>query len=69
MEMTFLEVFIIFRNTNENQKLNGLDKIDTVIDEIGLKEKNVEYINKFKEVAKDFEKYYFNKVARNKKSN
>ena len=69
MEMTFLEVFIIFRNTNENQKLNGLDKIDTVINEIGLKEKNVEYINKFKEVAKDFEKYYFNKVARNKKSN
>ena len=69
MEMTYLEVFYIFRDSKENQKLNGLEKIDTVIKEIELKEKNDEYINKFKDVVMGFEKYYFNKVERNKKYN
>lgn len=68
LEMTFLEVFDIFRNSNENQQLNGLEKLDTIINEIELKEEknDDDYINKFKDVVKDFEKFYFNKVPRNK---
>ena len=61
--MTFLEVFDIFRNSNENQQLNGLEKLDTIINEIELKEEknDDDYINKFKDVVKDFEKFNFNK--------
>jgi hypothetical protein len=63
-EMTFLQVFVIFRDLNETQKLNGLEKIDTVIREIKLKDNNNEYINKFTNVAMNFENYYLNKIAR-----
>lgn len=64
LDMTFLEVFNIFRDINETQKLSGLEKMDTVISEMETKDNNCEYINKFKDVANEFEKYYFNKVAR-----
>ena len=63
-EMTFLQVFAIFRDLNETEKLNGLEKIDTVIREIKLKDNNNEYINKFTNVAMNFENYYLNKIAR-----
>ena len=63
-EMTFLQVFVIFRDLNETQKLNGLEKIDTVIREIKLKDNNSEYINKFTNVVNNFENYYLNKIAR-----
>jgi hypothetical protein len=63
-EMTFLQVFVIFRDLNETQKLNGLEKIDTVIREIKLKDNNSEYINKFTNVVNYFENYYLNKIAR-----
>ena len=58
LEMTFLEIFIIFRDSNDIQKLNGLERIDKVIDELKNKESE-EYMNKFKKVAMNFENYYF----------
>ena len=58
LEMTLLEVFIIFRDSNDSQKLNGLERIDKVIDELKSKESE-EYMNKFKKVAMNFENYYF----------
>ena len=58
LEMTLLEVFIIFRDSNDSQKLNGLERIDKVIDELKNKESE-EYMNKFKKVAMNFENYYF----------
>ena len=57
-EMTLLEVFIIFRDSNEEQKLIGLEKLDKIIEELKIKESE-EYINKFKTVAMNFEHFYF----------
>ena len=63
-EMTFLEVFNVFRNINNTEKLNGFEKIDIVIKEIKEKEKNEEYIKKFISIVKDFEQYYIDKNPR-----
>ena len=64
LEMTFLEVFIIFRDLNETKKLKGLEKRDSVIREIKIKDNNKEYIDKFTNVIMNFEHYYLNKIAR-----
>ena len=40
--MTFFDVFKIFRDKNETEKLIGFEKIDSVIREIKLKEKDEE---------------------------
>ena len=61
LEITFLDAFNIFRNKIKDQKLNGLEKIDTVLEDIKLKENDEEYINKFREIVMNFEKYYFNR--------
>ena len=66
-EMTFLEVFNHFISIKETNKLNGLEKLDTVINEIKTKEKNDQYIKKFISVANDFEKYFTNKNPRKSK--
>ena len=66
-EMTFLEVFNHFISLKEINKLNGLEKLDTVINEIKTKEKNDQYIKKFISVANDFEKYFTNKNPRKSK--
>ena len=66
-EMTFLEVFNHFISIKETNKLNGLEKLDTVINEIKTKEKNDQYIKKFISVANDFEKYFTNKNPKNSK--
>ena len=66
-EMTFLEVFNHFISIKETNKLNGLEKLDTVISEIKIKEKNDQYIKKFISVANDFEKYFTNKNPRKSK--
>jgi hypothetical protein len=66
-EMTFLEVFNHFISIKETNKLNGLEKLDTVINEIKTKEKNDQYIKKFISVATDFEKYFTNKNPRKSK--
>ena len=58
LEMTLLEVFKIFRDSDEKEKLIGLEKLDEVIEELKLKESD-DYMNKFKKVAMNFEKYYF----------
>ena len=58
LEMTLLEVFKIFRDSDEKEKLIGLEKLDKVIEELKLKESDY-YMNKFKKVAMNFEKYYF----------
>ena len=63
-EMTFMEVFKIFRDVNETQKLIGFEKIDSVIREMSAKELDENYIEKFKNSVMDFEKYYYNKIAR-----
>ena len=64
LEMTFIEVFDIFRNANETEKLNGFEKLDKVLNEMKLKENNEEYIIKFKEMAFNFEKFYYEKIPR-----
>jgi hypothetical protein len=66
-EMTFLEVFNHFISIKETNKLNGLEKLDIVISEIKIKEKNDQYIKKFISVANDFEKYFTNKNPRKSK--
>ena len=64
LEMTFLEVFSIFRNINETEKLKGLEKIDTVLKELELNEQNTEYIKKFNDVVQNFENYYMSQNPR-----
>lgn len=67
LEMTFLEVFKIFReNNNGDEKLKGLSRFDEIIQEIKGKENNDDYIIKFIDVAKNYENYYFNKTPRKK---
>ena len=61
LEITFLDAFNVFRDTNETQKLIGLEKVNTVIEEIKLKENDEEYINKFRDIVMNFENYYLNK--------
>ena len=58
--MTLLEVFKIFRDSNEGQKLIGLEKLDKVVEELQVKESD-EYMIKYKKVAMNFENYYFKK--------
>ena len=63
--MTYLDVFKVFRDySNDIGKLVGLQKLDSVIREIELKENDDEYINKFKNVAMKFESYYNEKLSR-----
>jgi len=64
LEMTYLDIFKIFRGSSDNGKLVGLEKLDSVIREIELKENDDEYINKFKNVVMNFENYYLNKSPR-----
>ena len=64
LEMTFLEVFAIFRNINETEKLKGLEKIDTVLKELELNEEDTEYIKKFNDVVQNFENYYMSQNPR-----
>ena len=64
LEMTFLDAFNIFKNIECTQKLSGLEKIDKVIEEMKIKEKDEDYINKFKDIAMNFEKCYLDKIAR-----
>ena len=65
LEMSFLEVFNIFRDENETEKLKGLEKIDTIIREIKNKENDEDYILKFSNIVKNFENYYFKNTTRN----
>ena len=64
--MTFLDIFIIFRNDKELNKYEGLEKIDITIKEIQKKENDIDYICKFIDVVNNFENYYFNKDGRKK---
>ena len=67
LEMSFLQIFDIFRDLNERNKLKGLDKLDKVINELKLKKEDEEYINKFTETVNNYEKFYLNKKERKKK--
>ena len=67
LEMTFLDIFIIFRNDKELNKFEGLEKIDITVKEIKKKENDIDYIRKFIDVVNNFENYYFNKDGRKKK--
>ena len=58
LEMTLLDVFNIFKDSNDGEKLIGLERLDKVVEELKVKE-NDEYLNKFKNVAMNFENYYF----------
>ena len=62
--MTYFDVFKIFRDKNETEKLIGLEKLDSVIREIKLKEKDDEYINKLIKVAMNYENYYVENFSR-----
>jgi len=62
-ELTFLEAFDIFRNTNDT-KFSDFEKLNIVLDELKEKGNNIDYIKQFNNVAMNFENYYFNKTAR-----
>ena len=61
LEMTFLEVFSIFRASKKGTNLFGLESLDQVIEEIKNKEKDDEYIDMFRNIAMNYEKYYIKK--------
>jgi hypothetical protein len=63
-DLTFLEVFNIFRDTNEKTEFKDFEKLNSVINELKLKEKDNDYVYKFQEVAMNFENYYLLKKAR-----
>jgi hypothetical protein len=62
-ELTFLEMFNIFKDTNET-KFNDFDKLNTVVEEIKLKENDNYYAELFQNVAMNFENNYLEKTAR-----
>ena len=64
LEMTFFEVFKIFRDGNETEKLKGLEKIDRVIVDLKENGEDDEYIDKFRFTAMNIEKYYFDKKSK-----
>ena len=67
LEITFLDAFNIFKNINESQKLNGMEKLDKVIEEIKKKESCEDYIDKFKNIAMNFETHYLDKIGKYEK--
>jgi len=62
-ELTFLEMFNIFKNTNDT-KFNDFEKLNKVVEEIKLKEKDINYAELFQSVAMNYENYYFKKTPR-----
>lgn len=62
-ELTFLEMFNIFKNTNDT-KFNDFEKLNKVVEEIKLKEKDIYYAELFQSVAMNYENYYFKKTPR-----
>jgi hypothetical protein len=62
-ELTFLEAFNIFRGTNGNE-FTDFEKLNTVLEELKLKENDNEYVSKFQKVVMDFENYYLQKKPR-----
>ena len=63
-ELTFLEMFNIFKNKNDI-KFNDFEKLNTVVEEIKLKENDNNYAELFQSVAMNFENNYLEKTARN----
>ena len=62
LEMTYLEIFKIFRDKIEKEQLKNFEKYDSVIRELKDEEEN--YINLFEKTVMNFENYYFNKSPR-----
>ena len=62
-ELTFLEMFNIFKNTNDT-KFNDFERLNKVVEEIKLKEKDIYYAELFQSVAMNYENYYFKKTPR-----
>ena len=62
-ELTFLEMFNIFKNTNDT-KFNDFERLNKVVEEIKLKEKDNYYAELFQSVAMNYENYYFKKTPR-----
>ena len=67
--MTCIEAFTVFRDLNQTEKLKGLEKFDSVINEMKNKGESEEYLKKFIDVLKGFENYYIKKVSKEKKIN
>ena len=67
LDKTFLEAFMIFKGVNENEAntLNGMEKLNDVLEEIKTKENDINYIDKFSNVAKDFENFYIPQKLKN----
>jgi hypothetical protein len=57
LEMTFLDVFKVFRDVNEKEKLVGFERYDTIIKELKSKEED-DYIAKLEKSIMDFENFY-----------
>ena len=62
-DLTFLEMFNIFKDKN-GIKFNDFEKLNTVVEEIKLKENDNYYAELFQNVAMNFEDYYFKKTPR-----
>ena len=62
MKEKFLEAFKAFTgiSNNEIHKLNEMDKLSTVIEDIKNKDNSEDYLDKFKKVAMNFENFYLN---------
>ena len=59
-EMKFLDAFNAFIDKNKSEKLDGLENLHVVVEEIKKKENDL-YADKFQKVATNFEKYYLEK--------
>ena len=62
-ELTFLEIFNIFKDANET-KFNDFEKLNAVVEEIKYKENDSYYAELFKNMAMNFENNYLEKTAR-----
>ena len=65
-EMTCLEAFSIFRDLEETEKLKGLEKYVSVINEMKNKGENEEYLKKFINILQSFENFYFKKIVKDR---
>lgn len=63
-DLTLLEMFNIFKGSNET-KYNDFEKLNTVVEELKLKENDNYYVQMFQNAALNFEKKYLKNTVRN----
>ena len=61
LEMTFLEVFLIFSGKIKNEKFEEMEKMDKILEELNKKYNDETYTKKVKSVLLNFESFYSKK--------